>query len=351
MPISERSRETDPSRARCSAATARLITSFAVRRGVHEATLLESVGVTPSEIAPADAQIELGRTFALWREATRLTGDACFGARAGSVLRPELLGTLGLVLLACSTTREAWHKTLRYERLIYSGFRSTTEENATSVTIRHDAEHPAMPIERQPMEYVLSATLAMFRSSSGIQVEPCAVRFRHSAPDDPGVGDELKRIFGVPVEFGAEENAIVLPISILDAPLPAANPALLATLDRFLDSMLVASEGASAVRARLRTFLTGALRGVEPSMEAAAKALMMSERTLQRRLHDEGTTYRDALDEARRAMSFEYLRAQHMSIAEVAFLTGFSETSAFQRAFKRWTGQTPREYRSRATAA
>lgn len=188
----------------------------------------------------------------------------------------------------------------------------------------------------------MAVWIRFVRQAAGDAVVPDEVRFAHPAPRDTG---EHARILRAPVRFATGENALVLPAALLERPCARADPGLAAVLDRHAAERLERLGVTSAVADRARAALAEALRESEPSAAQVARRLRMSVRTLTRALAAEGTSYRALLEQLRRELSSKYLDDPAISIAEVAFLLGFKEVSAFYHAFKAWTGRTPLEFR------
>jgi AraC-like DNA-binding protein len=169
-----------------------------------------------------------------------------------------------------------------------------------------------------------------------------AVYFRHPAPEQTAA---YREVFGGPVRFGAPVDAVLVARACLDAPLREADSALASILERHVQLLLGDRAGAPTLQGRIARLLGSELAGGRPGSTPIARRLNMSPRTLRRLLHDEGTTFRDVVSEVRRELAFRYLRDPEVPIGEVAFLVGFSDANAFHRAFKRWTGRTPGEFR------
>jgi AraC-like DNA-binding protein len=170
------------------------------------------------------------------------------------------------------------------------------------------------------------------------------VRFRQSAPDDR---NEHDRLFRALIRFNSAVNGIVLPRRSLDLPLVKSDPGLCAVLERHMSTLLDKMPRTMSYSIRVRELIANELSTATPSATAAARKLHMSRRTLQRLLEAEGTTFSELVDDLRRELATRYLREPAIAIAEVAFLLGFSEASAFHRAFKRWQGTTPAAYRAK----
>ena len=164
---------------------------------------------------------------------------------------------------------------------------------------------------------------------------------RRAEPADPG---PWQRAFRCPIVFGASENVLLFTAADFDAPLEFANPELARHNDE-VAARYLARFGKLLIRERLRAVLIEQLPRGEPSQDKAAEALHLSSRSLQRRLADEGTRYQDVLDDLRRELAMSYLREARHSISEITYLLGFSDTSSFTHAFRRWTGVAPSRWK------
>ncbi len=152
------------------------------------------------------------------------------------------------------------------------------------------------------------------------------------------------------MHFGEENNEISLDTALLALPVHGADLRLGRLLDRYADEMLRKLPRAEGFVESVRRVIAETLRGGDPSIECVATCLGLSTRTLQRRLREAGTTHKQLLDQLRHVLALRYADTEGLSFGEVAFLLGFSEPSAFHRAFKRWTGVAPGEYRRKAPA-
>ncbi|MGB3614593.1 MAG: AraC family transcriptional regulator ligand-binding domain-containing protein, partial [Elainellaceae cyanobacterium] len=194
---------------------------------------------------------------------------------------------------------------------------------------------------RHPIESTFAALFTATRQLTGHALDAQAVWFQHPCPTEVS---EHERIFQSPVQFSQPANRITLDAHCLDWPVRSANPNLLSVFEAHASAMLIAQQSQSYSQ-QVMTAIAQALQGEVPTIEAIARTLMTSVRQLQRELQTDNTTYQQLLEETRKALAFQSLKNPEISIHDVAFLLGFSEPSAFHRAFKRWTGQTPRIYR------
>jgi AraC-like DNA-binding protein len=183
------------------------------------------------------------------------------------------------------------------------------------------------------------------RRLSENRIDPVEVRFAHPEPAD---ATEHERVFRSPLLFRQPGNQMIIRKEDLALPIFLASPDLLEALERFADErvqdLYQRDTWADRVTHSIGQMLS---RGERPGIEAAAQGLAVSTRHLQSRLKAEGVSYQQLLDRIRQEMALRYLRKPEVTICDIAFLLGFSEQSAFNHAFKKWTGKTPGEYRKR----
>jgi AraC-like DNA-binding protein len=192
-------------------------------------------------------------------------------------------------------------------------------------------------------EFALAVALKLARDGSGADITPLQVCFAHAAPED---ASEHRRFFRSPIRFGASSNSMLLSAVDGARPMQAADEALASIVRRRLDKTLAEREfHSSGLSGRVRHMMVEHLGETALTPETVARALAVSRRTLSRRLADEGSSFRHILDDVRREFACALLRDRSLSISDVAFFLQYSEPAAFNRSFRRWTGQTPRAFR------
>ena len=184
--------------------------------------------------------------------------------------------------------------------------------------------------------------MATLRFLFGPGFAPAEVWFEHAAPPDVA---EMRALIGITPSYSRPYNTIAIDRALLDHPVPNHDPALLSILERHALELLAQRSDPSSLGARVRGVLADRLRDGAPSMDEVARSLGTSASTMRRRLSEEGTTFADELDAVRRALAERYLLDPQLSVSAIAFLLGFSEASAFTRAFRRWHRTTPKAYR------
>jgi AraC-like DNA-binding protein len=265
---------------------------------------------------------------------------ARFGAKVGDYFR-DSAGAVGLMLLSSDTLRVAVDRLTRYQRHWNEGERYEVEERQGRLRIRYRPWGPPRPAHVQVAEKVAGQILFGARFASGGEVE-AEIRFAHRARPKSG---EVGRLLQCKPVFGSQHNEIVLPASVLDRRLPTADAALFRVLDRHLAERIRAITPQSDPADHTRKALSDYLHQERLSLGTIARVLGSTERTLQRRLSQSGTSFRRLVDEVRESRARALLRAG-TSIAEICLLLGYTEETAFFRAFKRWTGTTPEAWRA-----
>jgi AraC-like DNA-binding protein len=202
-----------------------------------------------------------------------------------------------------------------------------------------------IPTPRQQNEYGMAVRLNAIRMMVGSQWAPLEVQFAHEKPAN---SSEHERVFCAPVLFGYTTNNFLVETEFLDSNVPAADPGIYRIIRRYLERILEEIPQEDGLIPSVRRAIAESLREGEPSLGRIAKGMAMSPRTLQRHLKERGTDFKNLVDDTRRRFALTYLKNRRNSLTEIAFLLGYSDGSAFNRAFKRWTGSTPLTYRHHA---
>lgn len=316
--------------------------AFAARAGVPPLALLHAAGLDPA--TAAETGVPRSQKQRLWDAAVELTGDQDFGLHLAewvSLCPEEHMDVLAYAVRSCATLGEHYRRMGRYVRLLHEGTFLALEEGESEARLVHGLRD-GTDAPRQPVECMLALAVLQGRRTAGDDLAPRAVCFAHAGPARP---IEQERLFRAPVRYGCPRNELVLDRGALDRPQLHAEPRLLAVLDRRIEEMLNGIPEEHTFSVRVKRAMADHLMDGDPPVGLVAGKLHMSPRSLQRRLQDEGTSFARLLSDLRCDLAKLYLRERRSTLSEVAFLLGFAEVSAFHRAFKRWTGQTPAEYR------
>ncbi len=313
--------------------------------GADALAVMARAGLTPEDLGDARTRIARETILEFWQAALDVTGDKAFGLHLAEQVAAGSLDVIDYLARSSATLGDAFARAARYMRLVddVAELVALDDADARTTTFAPRLAH-GLAIPEGVMECVFAATLRTARETTATPIVPRAVSFTHAPPDD---AREHRRIFGIDVTFRAPSNGLTLSHDDLARPLVTADPALSAILDRHAQELLARLPKVTLFRDRVRALLAAELRGGGGGgggggVETIAARLHMSARTLRRRLEDEGTTPQALLDELRHELAVRYVDEQKMTLDEVAFEVGFADTRAFRRAFKRWTGRTPR---------
>lgn len=329
------------------AATALTSWAKAIRKaldaaGIDSALLFSEAGLDIAALDDPNARYPVQATTRLWQLAVAATGDDAFGLTVVRHVGQTTFHALGYSLLASSTLSEAFERMLRYFRLVTDGAGLTFErdENRYRLTIETLASG-ALPAPQAVDAFAL-LFVRLCRSLHHRDFAPLAVTLQRSEPRNRPA---FERSFRAPLRFGAERNVLWFDRAVFEQPLEGANPELARHNDEIVVRHL-AQLPQQSLQLRVQAALITQLSLGEPTQEKIAESLHMSLRNFQRKLADEGTSYTALLNDTRRTLALSYLRNPAYSLSEITYLLGFAEASSFNRAFKRWTGQSPSGYRS-----
>ncbi|MFV8752864.1 AraC family transcriptional regulator [Nannocystaceae bacterium ST9] len=305
--------------------------------------LAERFGLAPTLLDDPDARIPLARFHDLLELALDRTGEPSLGQRYSDDLDPRTMGLLGFLAATAADFGVVVDRMIRHQRLISEGERMSIARAGERVIVEIHPWGPTRPAHRIWTEAAFVDLIANGRRLVGERFEVHEVRLRHAR--HPGA-EALAERLACPLRFDAEDYAAELPASALALPIAGADPAMFEFFDREAARRSEALDEAHDWLAAVRRAIEHALPEGVPTLEHLAERMRVSPRTLQRRLHDRGSSLRELVDELRSTLARRHLAAG-LSIAEVSFLLGFSEPSAFHRAFRRWLGVTPVEWRAR----
>ena len=300
--------------------------------------------LTPQLLSDPDARVSPAQFCVAWAEGVRLSGNPRIALGIASSIPSGAFGLVEYVCRSAPTLGDALSQWGRYLNILNDAVQVGLVEEGEHLRVRVlvDSEAPA-PAAHE-LCFALLAMRARELTSPAVTVT--RAEFVHRVADAPA----YETWFGAPVQFGAPFTPLVFPRSARGAPLVTADPSLLAILRRLADDVSSRASADPPLTAQVRRVLGSALRSNEAHIEGVAQKLGVTARSLQRRLKDEGASFQTIREDVRRELAQRYLD-DDLAITEISFLLGFSEPSAFFRAFKRWTGITPIESRARRRAA
>jgi AraC-like DNA-binding protein len=319
---------------------------FLGRRGLAADSVCSAARIDPGWLDEPDARVPAAAMERLWAVAEQLTGDPDLGLHSAESYNPGALSIVGYVILSCRTAGQALERLACYAPLLNEGLQVTLDHAQGRTTCSFGAadglDSFLLRTPRQAVETLAAGIVTTLGRLATRALMPLAVDFRHAAPPATAVHT---RLLGPVVRFGQPANAVVYDSVSLETGMLSADPALLEVFEGDARRRLDQLGSRGAVSARVQRIVFGRLKGEVPSLAAVASELAMSERSVQRSLSEEATSYRDIVDAVRKDLALTHLARPGASATDVAFLLGFSEPSAFTRAFRRWTGASPSQFR------
>lgn len=308
-------------------------------------TLLEQYGLDSARLSEAGARLSIPRYMRLGHAAIQLTGEPGLGLRMGQLSRISQAGLAGVTAAQAPDVREAARTLIRFEALYGSNYRgqSSFHEDASGAWIRFYSISPYNAYNRFVVDSILGGWVAQLSTLASIPLRAQRVEIEFDAPD---YAAQYMHLSDNPIVFGAATNQLRLDQETLALRNPDHCPStwqhLLQLCEKELEQLTRTRSLCERIIQLLGPLLSG---GREPDLEEVAARLKLPTWTLRRKLAEEGTRFRTVLNDTRRDLAMTYIRDTELAFGEIAYLLGFASAEAFQRAFKRWNGKTPGEFR------
>ena len=315
--------------------------------GLDVPALLGEAGFDAAALNDPDARFPTERVSLLWQLAVARSGNPAIGLSTSNVVRPASFDVVAYTMMSSPNLLGILKRLARYVGIV---------SDAASVAVTEDHEGCRMtlelfgggqPVPRQRFEFDLMTILSFCRWVTNRDLRPLALELRFPPPAD---SQPYRDAFKCPLRFNAAVNGLLFAGADVIAPLPTAHPLLAEVHERLASEHLQRLDHAQTC-SRARAAILRRLAGGEPRRTEIARELEMSERTLQRRLQAEGTSFQRFLDDTRRELAQQYLGQTDLSLADACYLLGFRDLSSFFRTSKRWFGTSPRQYRLRLIRA
>ena len=310
-------------------------------RGFDALEVLEGIGIDMAKAANPDWRVSQTDFNGLMANCVELTGDEAFGLAASEQLQPQVLHGLGLAWLASDTVYDGLKRMVRFGRLVSTGAELILEEESDYIHASFGAEQQLSNPAYAVQDFGVGMITRMCRLTLGEFLAPVLVQMQRPSPLEPS---RWEYMLSSRVEFDCETTCITWSRADIMEPLVTGDPALARVNDEqtqaYLDGFLAQTTSREVVDKIVEKLPDG-----PPNQQQIADALHVSNRTLQRKLKDEGTSFMHLLQDTRLQLARKYLRQPNRSVVETSYLLGFSEPSTFSRAFKRWTGVAPADFR------
>jgi AraC-like DNA-binding protein len=327
-------------------ATAGVLAAVAAGGGSPE-RVLAAAGLTAKDLGDVDRLIDAERVARRFEEAARDTGDPCFGLHLGETYDFAAIGALSYAVLNAPTVGTGLANFERYAHAHMTHGRIAVERHGDEAVLVYDLGLADREQSRQLSDGTAVVGAKLMRRLVGPDWRPRRIQLGHAEPPDTS---EHVRLLGPALRFGQSVmTSLVFAAADLDREIADADRGLLPIVERHLQDLLAATPSDADWIAEIRNAVAEAVPDGAPTIQTIAKRMGASVRTLQRRLGDHGVVFKDLVAETRRDLALRYLAHNTAELTEIAFLVGYSELSAFHRAFRKWTGETPQEARRRLT--
>lgn len=308
--------------------------------GFSHEEIEQATGIQRTKMDDPYARIPMDQFLTLWDVAIRWTNNPALPLTLRERDDSELMHLVAHIGMACFDLKEAIEKWSRYARLVCEADRIELREEKDCTVLVYENTSPDHRNIWIP-EHHLALAFRYGEIFTGVTQPPLAVRFQHPPTNYP---DHYQKVFRCPVLFNQDENALVLPKGILSIPIRTTNRYLGTILSKHAESLLAHLGHNDSVTDRVKTLVFRHIATGQVDADFMAGLMNMHPKTLYRKLKQEGTSFQALLENTRKELAVSYLK-QGLSVTEITFHLGFSEPSAFQRAFKRWFGKSPGTYR------
>ena len=312
--------------------TLKIIESY----GIDPKPLLIKLDIDPDRILDANARFNYKKIDQLWFDAVTISGDSSFGLRAAKFWHPSQMGALGYAWLASSSLHTALDRFARYMAILTEGAILSIDETETELSVHLQYKKIS---RQQPTrtDSFMAMLLAMCRANCGEDFYPSSISLTHAEPAD---SSEFEALFACPIYFNSPENRFNLSKQQADKHLTSSSPRLAQLSDQLIIEALAKLDKNNIIE-QVKAEILHQLPSANVTDSSVAKAINMSQRSLQRKLQQQGSSFKYLLNDLRSELAQHYIQDSNLSLLDIAFMLGFSEYSSFSRAFKRWTGLSP----------
>lgn len=322
-----------------------LFVSALEQYGIDGPQFLEQQGVDYEVAADPNYRVPVVIMAQLWHAAVAQTGDKTFGLKAGTLVKPTTFSALGMALWNCCTIRDHFNCLVRYMHVFTNAVDISLEETDEFIitTSRLRLEGGRSPASDYAQDAVSAAMITLCRQHYRQDFSMVKLELTRAQPEDAA---PYEKLFGCPVSFGNALSRAWYRRADVDQPIPGCNRDIASATEKLVQDYLARLDRQSEdVQHQVQNAIGKLMPQGDASLERVADMLHMSSRTLHRKLELLNTSFRQEVDSVRHRMALEYMACSDLSLGDISFLLGFSSSSNFTRAFRRWTGRTPQEYR------
>lgn len=321
----------------------------AVRQGASLEDLCSKLDISLHDLNDSNKYVDFEKAYKVWEYAVSMTKDPLLGLHVGEKTNPSILGLVGHLLQSSCTLKQAFEKVCEHNPVVTDIFIYRIKEMQQQLMLVYEPIETWRKVSpetaRQAVDQAMAGTLHVFELLSGKKVYPEKALFTIRKPVSVR---EYDRIFQCPFSFQATTNALVFSSQQLLQPILSYDQSLFSLFDEILNEKKSQLAQQKSFTEEVGTIITSEFKGIIPTLEIIASRFMITPRTFQRRLKEEGSNYREVSNQIKRELAMRWLKNHSKKVEEIATLLGYSELSSFQRAFKSWSGNTPGKIRKSA---
>lgn len=327
-----------------SAPTTKILYKLMEKYHLDSEAIFKKAGLKKRDLTNVHKRISYNILRSLWQTAAEQIDDPCFGLKGVEIWHPSDISALGYAWLTSATMRDALDRFKNYITIATEFYQFRLEETKSSYELIFDFKDKKT-LNMAQADASMAIVMEMCRVNLDHDASPILVTLTHSEPE---CRNAYYSYYGCPIKFSQPENKIILPLNIIDIPLLNSNPELAIINDQAMIQYLQKLNDTDIIHQVKKIITEHICFGI--SNDQVANALNMSERTLNRHLNEQGVTFKGILKDVRINLSKLYIKKGQFNVTEIAFQLGFSDSSSFSRAFKRWTGTSPKGYKAKQTA-
>jgi len=313
-------------------------------RGLEEPCGFRPDTLDPKRVEDPDGRLPARVAVRLWQVLPEVTQNPAFGLWLAERMAEAPLTVASWFILSSASVDQGLTRAFEFQRLLHDRANGELFHTDHETVYRHRVGDESFRAPSPAIEFGFAQLALLVRRATGKPVVPSRVQFQHARPANL---THHRRLFGDHVVFHGEHDEIAFDRATRELPVLSADAALNELVTAHARLLLERLGEATTWTARVQRALAKELPRTAPRIEDVASELLVAKRTLQRRLRDEGTSFEDVADGLRRTLAERYLAERRLGVQETAFLLGYSDVSAFQRAFVRWTGLSPSRWRER----
>lgn len=318
----------------------------ASKHGANLTTLCSKLGISSTDLNDSEKRLDFEKAYQVWEESVAATGDKLLGLHLGESTTPAIMGLIGHLMQSSPNLKVAFERLCEYGRLATDMFTYSWVKQGENIVLQFQPAVVWMNVSndsaRQAVEQAMAGTLNVFALLTGQKIYPVLVQFEFPKPKDQR---EYDRVFQSAIQFGATSNQMTIKGFDMNRAVIGYDVSLFSLFDELIQERVNALSDKKSFRDVVTNLLLTEFKVQIPSVEIIASRLNMSPRTFQRKLLDEGTTYRNLSSTVRKELAFQLIKKSKHKTEEIAQMLGYSDASAFRRAFKQWTDITPSELR------